>query len=51
MSDLRINIRLLQYHLQVADNWKASISYNDCHKNLEYGWFDVYEWNPLKNVG
>jgi len=51
MSNLRINIRFLQYHLQITDNWKVSITYNDYHKDLEHGWFDVYEWRPFKRVG
>jgi hypothetical protein len=48
MSNLRINIRILQYHLQVTYNWKVSISYNEAHKKLKYGWFKVYEWKPFR---
>ena len=52
MGDLRINIRVLMWHLQISRNWKPSVSYNDYHKNLEHGWFEVYEFeltNPKEN--
>jgi hypothetical protein len=50
MSNLRINIRFLQYHFKITDYWKVSITYNDCHKNLEHGWFDIYEFRPFKQI-
>jgi hypothetical protein len=48
MSNLRINIRIFIWHLKVHDNWRISWSYNPYHKNLEYGWFDICEWRPLR---
>lgn len=48
MSDLRINIRLLMWHFQVSDNWKATWTYNDYHKSLKHGLFAVYEFKPFK---
>jgi len=41
MSDLKINIRILMWHLQVNENWKFSILYNEYHKGLKHGWFEV----------
>jgi hypothetical protein len=48
MSNLRINIRLLMYHFQVTDDWKFSVSYNNYHKDLKHGWFDICEFKPFK---
>jgi hypothetical protein len=50
MSNLRINIRFLWYHLQVTDNWKVSISRNNYHRNLPDGIFEIHEWNLFKKV-
>jgi hypothetical protein len=48
MSDLKINIRFLKWHFQVTKNWKCHWNYNEYHKNLEHGWFKIYEFNLLK---
>ncbi len=48
MSDLRINIRIFMWHFKVSDNWKFSWSYNDYHKGLKDGWFDIYEFKLFK---
>lgn len=50
MSDLRINIRILQYHLQIRDDWKFFITYNDYHKDLKHGWFQIYRFRPFKKI-
>lgn len=50
MSNLILNIRILQYHFKITDNWKFSISYNDYHKGLKYGWFDLYEFRLFKRT-
>lgn len=44
MSNLRLNIRLLMWHIQISYDWKLSITYNDYHKGLRHGWFKVYEY-------
>jgi hypothetical protein len=49
MSDLRINIRILMWHLQVTGGWKISWTYNDYHKGLKHGWFACYEFKPFKD--
>lgn len=43
MSDLRLNLRILMWHFQVKDNWKLNIKYNNYHKKLEHGMFELYE--------
>lgn len=48
MSDLRLNIRLFMWHIQINYNWKLTIAYNDYHKGLKHGWFKVYEINLFK---
>lgn len=50
MSNLRINIRFLMWHLQVTDVWRFSISYNRHHNSLKYGVFEVYDWQPFKKI-
>lgn len=44
MSNLRLNVRILMWHIQVAYNWRISVTYNDFHKGLKYGWFAVYQY-------
>lgn len=48
MSNSKINIRFLKWHFQVTTDWKCSWTYNEYHKNLDHGWFDIYEFNPFK---
>lgn len=48
MSNLRVNIRIFYWHLQVTKNWGISISYNEFHKGLPDGWFEVYDFKPFK---
>lgn len=48
MSNLRINIRLLMWHFQVTDNWNFSWTYNDYHKGLNHGLFEVCNFKPFK---
>lgn len=48
MSNLRINIRIFMWHFKVSDNWKFSIDYNEYHKGLKYGWFDICQFQPFK---
>jgi hypothetical protein len=48
MSNLKINIRFLKWHFQVTTDWKCSWTYNDYHKNLNHGWFDICEFKPFK---
>jgi hypothetical protein len=47
MSNLRLNIRILMWHIQISYNWKINVTYNDYHKGLNYGWFAVYEYKRL----
>jgi len=47
MSNLRLNIRILMWHIQISCNWKLTIIYNDYHKGLNYGWFALYEYKRL----
>jgi len=44
---LRLNIRILMWHLQITPNWECSLRYNDYHKGLKHGWFKFYD---VKNV-
>lgn len=44
MSNLRINIRFFQWHFQVTYDWKFSVEYNELHKGLPDGWFEIYEF-------
>lgn len=47
---LRLNIRILMWHLQITPNWRITWTYNDYHKGLKQGWYEVYEAkNLLKN--
>ena len=48
MSNLIINIRFFMWHFQVTDNWKFSCSYNEYHKDLKHGWFNIYEFKLFK---
>ena len=48
MNNLRINIRILMWHFQVTDNWNCSFTYNDYHKGLKHGWFDICQFQPFK---
>lgn len=50
MSNLKINIRILMWHIQVGYKWKCHITYNDYHKGLKHGLFAVYEFAPFKKV-
>ena len=47
MSNLRLNIRILMWHIQINYNWKITITYNDYHKELNHGWFAVYAYKRL----
>lgn len=47
MSNLRLNIRILMWHIQITYDWKVSFTYNDYHKGLKYGWFAIYEYKRL----
>ncbi len=47
MSNLRLNIRILMWHLQITWNWKINWTYNDFHKGLKYGWFKIYEYRNI----
>jgi len=52
MSNLRLNLRILMWHFQVAGNWKISVTYNDYHRGLKYGWFALPEYkNFFKQSG
>ncbi len=48
MSDLRLNLRILMWHLQITDNWKIKIEYNEYHKGLKHGWFGLYEFDLFR---
>jgi len=50
MSNYRINIRILMWHLQITTDWKVSWSYNDYHKGLRHGWFACYEFRLFKKA-
>ncbi|MGV6830262.1 MAG: hypothetical protein ACWA5P_01710 [bacterium] len=51
MSNSRLNIRILMWHLQCTYNWKWSWTYNDYHKKLNHGWFAIYEYkNFFKSI-
>ena len=47
-ANVRINIRILTWHLQIDRNWKTIITYNGYHKGLRHGWFVVYKFKPFK---
>lgn len=49
MSDTRINIRILFWHIQVTHGWKVRLSYNSYHRDLHDGLFAVYQFEPFKN--
>ena len=49
MDNLKINIRIIYWHLQVDENWKIKISYNSFHKELKNGWFQVYTFKLKDN--
>jgi len=47
MSNLYINIRILNWHFQLTNEWKFSISNNaDSHGNKGYpdGYFSIYQF-------
>jgi hypothetical protein len=46
-NTLRLNLRILMWHLQIMPNWKCTWTYNDYHKGLKHGWFKVYEAKNL----
>lgn len=48
--ELRLNLRILYYHLQITSNWKFTWTYNDYHKNLKYGWCELYEFNLFTSL-
>ena len=53
MSNSRLNLRILMWHLQINYGWRITITYNDYHKGLKHGWFALYEYkhffdNPNK---
>lgn len=48
MSDLRLNLRILMWHLQISDNWKFTFTYNDYHKGLKHGWFAIHEFDLFR---
>ncbi len=49
--NLRLNLRILMWHLQITPNWKCTWTYNDFHKGLKHGWFQAYEYkNFFKNI-
>lgn len=39
---LRLNVRILMWHLQITPNWKFTWKYNDYHKGLKHGWYKIY---------
>jgi hypothetical protein len=43
-NTLRLNLRILMWHLQITPDWKFSWTYNDYHKYLSHGWFKLYTW-------
>lgn len=46
--DLRLNLRILMWHLQISPTWKMTLTYNDYHKRLEHGLFKCYDYNLFK---
>ena len=48
MSNLRINIRFLMWHLQITDDWKCYFKYNEYHKGLKHGLFAIYIFKPFR---
>ena len=47
MSNLYINIRFLNWHFQVTNDWKFSVKNNaDSHGNKDYpdGYFRIYQF-------
>ena len=46
-SDLRLNVRILMWHLQITPNWKFTWKYNDYHKGLKHGWYKIYTTKNL----
>lgn len=46
MSDDRINIRFIYWHLHIKYNGRIRVSYNSCHFPRPFGgkWFEIYEW-------
>jgi hypothetical protein len=50
MGSRRVNIRFFMWHIIVEDNWKFKIKYNECHKGLKFGWFDIYDFKSFKKL-
>ena len=50
ISEIRIHVRILMWHLQIGDNWEVKIVYNDYHKDLEHGWFKFHTFKPFKKI-
>jgi hypothetical protein len=48
MSDSLINIRILMWHFKMSNRYTFSVSYNDYHKGLKHGWFDICEFRLFK---
>lgn len=48
MGDLRVNIRIFYWHFQVSKKWKFRLHYNEYHKGLPDGWFEVYDFEIFK---
>ena len=47
---LRFHIRILMWHLQITPNWEFTLQYNDYHKCLKHGWYEVYEAKNLLKI-
>lgn len=48
MGNCRINIRFFMWHFQVSNNWKCTWEYNSYHKDLNDGWFAIYDFKIFK---
>ena len=46
-NTLRLNLRILMWHLQITPDWKFTWTYNDYHKGLKHGWFKMHTYKNL----
>jgi hypothetical protein len=41
-NTLRLNIRILMWHLQITPDWRFTWTYNDYHAKLQHGLYALY---------
>lgn len=48
MGSGKMNIRFLWYHLMVDDLWGIKIEYNEYHRGLPDGIFQIHQFKPFR---